>query len=72
MNRLKTDFLCASSSFLAGFGSVVNLRGDNYAYNESEDPDTIAISNDWRMVGQDIGDSLEKAKRDFPPTTKNE
>ena len=72
MNRIKTDFLCASSTFLAGFGSVVNIRGNNFAYNNSENPDAIAISNDWRMVGQDIGDSLEKARIGLPPEIQNE
>lgn len=69
-NRFKTDFLFASSSFLTGMGSVVNLRGHLYEYNSSDDPDTIAIANDWKMVGQDISDALEKAKKDFEPATQ--
>lgn len=61
-NRFKTDFLCPSSNFLAGIGSVLNLQGQIYEYNSSEDPDRIALANDWRMVGQDMADALEKAK----------
>lgn len=61
-DRFKTDFLCPSSNFLAGFGSVLNLEGQLYEYNSSEDPDRVALANDWRMVGQDISDALEKAK----------
>lgn len=64
-NRLKTDFLCPSTSFLTGFGSVLNLHGHLYEYNCSADPDTIAIRNDWRMVGQEISDSLKRAKTEF-------
>jgi hypothetical protein len=45
-----------------GFGSVLNLQGHNYDYNESVDPDTLAIGNDWRVVGEDILNNLEKAK----------
>lgn len=70
-NRFKTDFLCASSNFLTGFGSVLNLHGHVYEYNLSEDPDKIALANDWRIVGQDISDSLQKAKTEFTvPTNK--
>ena len=64
-NRFKTDFLCASSNFLTGFGSVLNLEGRIYEYNCSENPDKLALANDWRMIGQDISDSLEKAKTQF-------
>ena len=66
-NRFKTDFLSASSSFLAGMGSVVNLRGHLYDYNASDDPDQLAIAQDWQMVGQDIRDALKKAKKEFEP-----
>ncbi|MDX1950615.1 MAG: hypothetical protein SFY81_00435 [Verrucomicrobiota bacterium] len=59
-DRFKTDFLCTSSSFLAGFGSVISLDGDLYHYNTSENPDEIAVSQDWLMVGQDIEDALNK------------
>jgi hypothetical protein len=71
-NRFKTDFLFASSSFVMGLGSVLNLQGHSYEYNSCEDPDGFAILNDWRMVGQDIGDSLEKAKKEVPSATPNE
>ncbi len=65
MNRFKTDFLCASSTFVRGFGSVLNLRGSFYDYNRSNSPDEIAIAHDWRMIGQDLRDALEKAEREF-------
>jgi len=60
-NRFKTDFLFESLSFLAGFGSAMNIRGGIYDYNASEIPDEIATATDWIMVGQDIRDALEKA-----------
>jgi hypothetical protein len=69
-NRYKTDFLCASSTFLMGVGSVLNLHGANYAYNTCGEPDTVAIANDWRMVGQDIADNLKKAKSEIQPAVK--
>jgi hypothetical protein len=63
-NRFKTDFLFATSSFATGFGSVLTLGGRIYDYNACDDPDEVAILNDWRMVGQDISDSLAKAKQE--------
>ena len=60
MNRVRTDFLLPASSFLTGYGSIINLSGRNYKYNTSENPDQIALSLDWYMVGQDIQDTLKK------------
>jgi hypothetical protein len=65
MKRFKTDFLCESSSFLTGVGSVLNIRGQNHQYNKSQNADDIAISHDWHMVGQDIRDGLKKAETEF-------
>ena len=75
MNGPKTDFLCASSSLLMGFGSVINIGGHLYDYNESENPDTIAIANDWRIIGNDIRvaldqAALEKAEQEIPQTAR--
>jgi len=44
-----------------GFGSVLDIGGRFYEYNNSENPDEIAIASDWLMVGQDIRDALDKA-----------
>ena len=66
MNGLKTDFLCASSSFLTGFGSVLYLGDKLHEYNASDDPDTLAIANDWLMIGKDIRAALEKGKSVLP------
>ncbi len=63
-DRFKTDFLCASSSLMVGLGSVISIDGNLYHYNESVNPDDVAISNDWKMVGQDIKDALEVAETD--------
>jgi hypothetical protein len=65
MKRFTTDFLCASSSFLAGMGSVLNVRGQGHKYNESENPDEIAISLDWHLIGQDMRDALERAEAEL-------
>jgi len=46
-------------------GSVLNICGHNHKYNESGNPDKIAISHDWHMVGQDIRDALKKAETEI-------
>jgi hypothetical protein len=68
MNPFKTDFLCASSSFLMGLGSVLAIDGQVYDYNTSDDPDGIAIEQDWKMVGQDMRAALNKGASE---ATKN-
>lgn len=72
MNKPTSDFLCVSSSFLTGFGSVVNLGGQLYKYNTSDNPDEIAIANDWRMVGRDIRSALDQAKVKIPQIRNND
>jgi hypothetical protein len=61
MNQIKTDFLCASSTFLTGMGSVLNLRGNLYDYNSCDNPDETAIAQDWGMVGRDFELAMAKA-----------
>jgi len=62
--KFKTDFLVANS-FAIGLGSIFNLPGDYFLYNYSEteaEADSIAIANDWHMVGQDIENAILKFK----------
>src|SRR5258706_2402627 len=68
-NRFETDFLFDCSSFLKGFGSVLNVGGQFHEYNESNNPDDIAIATDWLIVGQDIRDALERTKAEARPTS---
>lgn len=72
MNHLKTDFLCASSSFLMGIGSTLNLQGHLYDYNASDDPDGIAIAHDWHTVGQDMRSALNKVGPEIYATKGSE
>lgn len=60
-DKLKTGFLFSAPSFLMGLGSVLSVGGRFHEYNASENPDQIAIAHDWRMIGQDIADALERA-----------
>ncbi len=57
MGSLQTDFLTAPSTPLTGIGTILNIRGNYYEYNESVTPqqaDAWAISQDWGMVFQDL------------------
>ena len=62
-----TDFLFSTPSFFSGAGTVINLAGNFYEFNSSEsgfEADEKAIENDFRMIGQDISDVIEKIKVD--------
>jgi hypothetical protein len=64
-NRYITDFLYSTPNFLSGAGTVINLGGDYYRFNESSSPieaDSRAIRNDFNMIGQDISDVIEEMK----------
>lgn len=65
--RYTTGFLFSTPSFLSGAGTVINLAGNFYEFNSSDsgfEADEMAIQNDFRMVGQDICDVIEKIKED--------
>jgi hypothetical protein len=41
-----------------GMGSVLNLAGDYYEYNVSDEPDQLALWADWTMVGNDLAAAM--------------
>ncbi len=57
--RFNTGYLFSTPSFLSGVGTVINLAGDFYEFNYSENADRDAIQNDFNMIGQDINDVIE-------------
>ena len=63
--RYTTGFLFSSPSFFSGAGTLMNLSGNFYDFNASKtgfEADEKALENDFRMVGQDICDTIEKVK----------
>jgi len=65
--RYTTGFLFSTPSFLSGAGTVINLAGNYYEFNSSDsgfEADEKAIENDFRMIGQDICDVIEKINED--------
>jgi len=68
MKRKKyfTDFLFSTPSFLIGAGSVLNLEGNYYSFNLTNDPaqaDLLALANDFGCVGQDVQSIIEKLEK---------
>jgi hypothetical protein len=65
--NLKTDFLTATSTFVIGMGSVLNLGGNHFSYNGSASPeeaDQVAIASDWAIIGQDVRAGIERLKEE--------
>ena len=63
---MKSDFLFVPPSFLSGMGSILDLFGNLDGYNFSqtgEEADWKAIYSDYRMIGQDIEDSMRAYER---------
>jgi hypothetical protein len=62
----RSDYLFAKPSFLIGMGSVFNIGGNyfsfNNSYNDSE-ADAKAMQSDWGVVGLDIESAVENLKR---------
>lgn len=57
MKKIKTactSLLFSDTSFLIGAGSTLNIAGNYFDFNRSKEPDLIALSCDWRMVGSDL------------------
>lgn len=64
-NKFMSDFLFSTPNFLIGAGSVINIAGNYYNFNESDsesEADAKAIENDFKMVGQDIYNVLNDSK----------
>lgn len=62
-NKYFTDFLFAKQSFYVGLGRLLDLGCTIREYNNSPSgnfADTVALKNDWRMVGQDLYQSIEE------------
>ncbi|RPH33597.1 MAG: hypothetical protein EHM93_04335 [Bacteroidales bacterium] len=60
-----SDFLFSTPNFLVGAGSVINIAGNYYSFNESDsesEADEKAIKNDFEMVGQDIYNVINDSK----------
>jgi hypothetical protein len=63
MEKVKTDFLFAQPSLMAGASRILDFWGVFDDYNRSDTPmeaDAKAIAADWLVVGQDVLDAIEQ------------
>jgi hypothetical protein len=61
--EIRTDFLIKKRGFFSGFSSIFNLSGEISDFNTSksgEEADLKAIASDWKMIGKDFANSIEK------------
>ena len=64
-SRIATDYLVASPSFLTGVGSIFNVAGGYFVYNQHRsgfEADAAAIRRDWLKVAEDLRAAIEKSK----------
>jgi hypothetical protein len=56
--KVSSDFLFAQPSFISGMARLLDMGGLFDSYNISDQPDSVALFADWRVVGQDIQDAI--------------
>lgn len=64
--KFVTNFLCSTPSFWVGAGSAINIAGDYYLFNTSEqdaEADSMALYSDFGMVGQDLTEAIENFRK---------
>ena len=74
MGSFHTDFLTATSTPLTGAGTILNILGNYYEFNQSKTPqqaDALAIMQDWGMVSQDFRDSLHLGLKELSKELEN-
>lgn len=67
----QTDFLFPTPSFLIGAGSIFNIAGNYFDFNNSKsdkEADAQAISSDWSLIGSDLYQSIEEFETDLEVT----
>lgn len=63
LEKIRTDFLFTSPSFLQGWASIFDFGGFLLEFNESKSPeeaDEKAIRSDWAMVGKDLQKAIQE------------
>lgn len=63
----RTDYLLSKTGFFIGVGSVINLAGSYFIFNDSgsaAEADRKALACDWEMVGQDFRAAMGLVKSD--------
>lgn len=58
-NNIQSSNLFVYPSFLKGIARIGSMWGHLDEYNYKIDPDTEALKRDWRIIGKDIGNSMQ-------------
>ena len=70
MNKVRSDFLFATPTFVSGAARVLDLYGVLDAYNVSEtgqEADYKALHSDWSIAGQALFSAMKQFERSLPP-----
>lgn len=65
--KYRTDFLLPKNNFLVGLGSVLNIAGAYFTYNNSKsekEADSKALYSDWKKIGNDFRLSKRKFEKE--------
>lgn len=65
--KYRTDFLLPKNNFLVGLGSVLNIAGTYFTYNNSKsekEADSKALYSDWKNIGNDFRLSKRKFEKE--------
>lgn len=65
--KYKTDFLFSKPNSLTGAGSVFNLWGGYYKFNDSQTPQQAnkkAFDSSWGVVGQSLSSLLKRLRNE--------
>lgn len=62
MKKAFSSFLFADTGFFTGIASAFSIPGNFYDFNSSNNPDTLALSNDSDVIAQDITEVLYEQK----------
>lgn len=66
---VRTDHLVEQPSLMSGIVRVVDLFGQYDGYNISLTPrqaDALALYGDWRVIGQDLWCTMDRARQSIP------
>jgi len=70
MNKIRSDFLIATPSFVSGASRLLDWYGLYDSYNSSAtelEADYKALRADWCMVGQDIFGAMKQFEKVYLP-----
>lgn len=71
--KYRTKFLFVTPSFTMGMGSVLNIAGNYFPFNNSDSDieiDIKGIESDWLAIGQDLKTAIKETNRNLQNSRK--